>query len=142
MSALLNMPVARKFGYAFGLVCIFCAALAIYTFLALRSIATVSDDVSTNSFPTVVAITEVRSTVNRLGRTDQLLLMCLTPECISTESAERTKQLTRLEEARKKYEPLISYPGERELYEKFSAAFSRYREIPRRVRYCCPSNLR
>ncbi|HEX7728097.1 MAG TPA: methyl-accepting chemotaxis protein [Terracidiphilus sp.] len=129
MSALQNLPVARKFGYAFGLVCVLCAALAIYTVFALRSIMAASDDVSTNSFPTVISLAEIRSSFNRIARSDQSILLCVTPDCISSESAERDKQLTRLESARKTYEPLISIPGERELYEKFAAAFSRYHDV-------------
>ncbi len=46
MSGLRNIPIARKFAYAFGLVCILCIGLGAYTLFTLRGITVESVDVS------------------------------------------------------------------------------------------------
>jgi methyl-accepting chemotaxis protein len=67
----------------------------------------------------------------RPGRHDPpvlLLLMCQSPACADEENAARDKAEAELQAALKSYEPTISYPGERETYERFTAAFARYRD--------------
>ena len=39
MSVIRNIPIARKFTFAFGLVCAFCIGLGAYTFSTLRDIS-------------------------------------------------------------------------------------------------------
>jgi len=56
MSALHNIPIARKFLYAFGLVCILCVGLGAYTFFTFRNIGAQSADVSEKSFPSLIVL--------------------------------------------------------------------------------------
>jgi methyl-accepting chemotaxis protein len=128
MSVLRDIPISRKFAYAFGLVCLLCVALAIYTFSTFHSISTESTDVSVNGFPSVVALSDMRSSFNRLARADLEMMLCQTPDCMTQENEERSKQADSLQELRKLYEPTITYPGERELYQKFSDSFAHYKE--------------
>ena len=60
MSWLLNLPISRKFTYAFGIVCALCVVLAAYTFITFRDIAARNAVVSENSFPSLVHIGNVR----------------------------------------------------------------------------------
>jgi methyl-accepting chemotaxis protein len=129
MSVLRNIPIARKFVLAFGVVCALCLALGTYSFLTFRSIAASSEDVSTNGFPAVVALSDARGAVNRVARSDLRLLLCQSAECTDSVRATRSQQLNRLDSALKKYEPTISYPGERETYDKFSTAYAHYKDI-------------
>ena len=129
MSVLRNIPIARKFFLAFGLVCLLCLALGTYSFVTFRSIATSSEDVSVNGFPAVVALSNARGSFNRVARADLKLLLCQTVDCSDQEKTNRAKELDKLEESLKKYEPTISYPGERETYARFTAAFANYKEI-------------
>ena len=128
MSALRNIPISRKFAYAFGLVCLLVASLAIYTFATFHSIAAKSRDVSANGLPAVTALSDIRGAFTRLGRADLQMMLCQTPECMSTENATRQKEIGSLLEAKNRYEPTISYPGERELFDKFQSAYARYRD--------------
>ena len=129
MSIARNLPLSRKFFFAFGAVCALCIGLGIYTFLTFRSIESSSADVSTNAFPSVIQLDEARGAMNVVRREDIDILLCQTPECSANHIARRKAGLDQYQAAIQKYEPLISYPGERELYEKFSADNARYMEI-------------
>jgi len=122
------LPVARKFLYAFGVVCALCVALGIYTFMTLRSIAAKSADISQDSFPAVVDLANIRNAMNTVRREDLHLLLCVTPKCIEDEGPKRQQYIDSYHAAAKAYEPLISYPGERDLYQKISSNFEQYVE--------------
>jgi methyl-accepting chemotaxis protein len=68
-----------------------------------------------------------------MRREDLDLLLCQTPACTSQHSARRETDMAAAVAAIKLYEPMISYPGERQLYEKFIAAFQAYVETSNRV---------
>jgi methyl-accepting chemotaxis protein len=133
MQWLRNLPVSRKFIYAFGIVCGLCIVLGIYCFFTFRDIAVKNLDVSDNAFPAVVALADVRATTNTIRREDLELLLCQTPACSADHSAKRQKALDGYQAAVKQYEPTISYPNERELYQKFTTAFAQYTDVSNRA---------
>ena len=133
MSAFRNLPIARKLTLAFGLVCMLCVLLGGYTVMTFRSIAAKVNDVSENALPSVVVLTQARGEINNIRRSDLGLLLCTTPACSAHYREIHQKALADYQTAIKKYEPLISYPGERELYQKFSADFARYLEFSSRA---------
>jgi methyl-accepting chemotaxis protein len=129
MSAIRNIPLRRKFVIAFGIVCVLCLASGVYSLLTFRAIAQRSGDVSQNRFPSVIALAQIRNAANNVRREDLDLLLCKTRECVATHTAKREAAWSDYDSGIKLYEPLMSYPGERELYEKFTTAFSQYREM-------------
>ncbi len=133
MSAARNLPIARKFAIAFGLVCILCVGLGVYNFLTFRGIAIKNTDVSESAFPSVDHLTDVRGALNVLRRYDLDLLLCSTPACSAHFRERRSKALADYQKAVAAYEPFISYPGERELYQKFSTSFAQYLEASNRA---------
>jgi methyl-accepting chemotaxis protein len=128
MSVFRNLPVARKFAIAFGTICTLCVLMGIYTFVTLRGIAAKSADVSNNGFPSAIALSDLRASVNNLRREDLDIMLCQTPACSTAHSEARQKTLSAYKAALKAYEPFISSPGERELYEKFTASYAQYRD--------------
>ncbi|MDR3740924.1 MAG: methyl-accepting chemotaxis protein [Terracidiphilus sp.] len=126
MSILQNLSISRKFAYAFGLVCLLCATLAIYTFFTFHSIATSSADVSEHGFPSVIALSATRGAFNRLARADLEMLLCQTPDCMNAANTERQHQKAQIQDALKTYSGSTSYPGEREGYERFTGTLIRY----------------
>ena len=126
MSIARNLPVARKFAYAFGLVCFLCIGLGVYTFLSLRSISAKTTDVSGDALPSIVALSDVRGAMNVMRRADLDILLFSGAGQAAKYEAIREKALTDYQAAVKVYEPLISYPSERDLYQKFSGAFADY----------------
>jgi methyl-accepting chemotaxis protein len=126
MSIARNLPVARKFGLAFGLVCTLCIGLGMYTFLSLREISTKTADVSEDALPSIVALSNVHSAMNVMRRADLDILLFAGAGQAGKYEAMREKALADYQAAVKVYEPLVSYPGERELYQKFTDAFAEY----------------
>jgi len=128
MSVYRNIPIARKFTLAFGLVCLLCVVLGTYSYFTFNTIKTASADVSEHGFPSVIALANIRSAVDQLGRADLNLLLCLNPACSAEQSSAREKAISQYQAAIRVYEPTISYAGEREAFEKFTLACNRYRQ--------------
>ena len=133
MSAIRNLPVSRKFLFAFGIVCALCIVLGTYSYLTFRNIAVESFDVSDNAVPGALSLADIRGAANTMRRTDYALLLCSTPACRSQMIDKRQKSLAQYDAALKIYAPTVSYPGEREIYEKFSSGFAQYRENSDRI---------
>ena len=132
MQWLRNLPISRKFIFAFGIVCGLCLVLGSYTVYTFRVIAAKSADVSAHSFPSVISLSNARGAFNTVRREDLELLLCQTPACSSSHSAMRQAGMAAYQEAMKAYVPMISYPGEREIYDRFSSAEAKYVEVSNR----------
>ncbi|MGA9667644.1 MAG: methyl-accepting chemotaxis protein [Terracidiphilus sp.] len=133
MHWLRNLPVSRKFLYAFGLVCGLCIVLGIYTFITFRGIEEKNAEVSQNDLPSVILLASVRETIGTVRREDLHLLLCTTPACLADEGAKRTAAINAFYTAEKSYEPLIDDQGERDNCTKLVAAFGEYKEASDRV---------
>jgi methyl-accepting chemotaxis protein len=129
MTWLRNLPIARKFTFAFGVVCSLCILLGGYSFMTFRAISKSSADVTNNAIPSILALKDVRGAANNVRREDLDLLLCQTPACLTEHGARRRKSIDDYDVAVKLYEPMISYPGEREIYRKYTAAFAEYMSI-------------
>jgi len=128
MSSVRNLPIARKFIYAFGIICLLCVGLAVYTFITLRSISTEASDVRSLNVPSIVDLTTMRFNAMSIRRSELALLLCSSPECTAHYLEIRQKSLDAFRAASKDYEPLINTPEQRDAYQQFSTAFSRYIE--------------
>ena len=133
MQWLRNLSVSRKFTYAFGIVCGLCILLGAFTFVTFRGIAAKSEDVSNNALPSLIALANISTATNNTRREDLDLLLCQTAACTSTHNAKRQKAISDYKAEVKSYEPKISYPGERELYQKFTMAWEQYLETSDRA---------
>jgi methyl-accepting chemotaxis protein len=128
MQWLRNLAISRKFLFAFGIVCCLCIALGAYTAFVFHGIAVKNADLSEDSMPSLIDLANARGEMNFIRRQDLDLLLCQTPACLSTHEDARRKSIDQYQAAVKLYEPLISYPGERELYQKFTSNFTQYLE--------------
>jgi methyl-accepting chemotaxis protein len=128
-----NLPVSRKFTFAFGTVCGLCIILGAYTFVTFRSIATKSADVSDNAVQALIALSGVSDSASTVRREDLELLLCQTTACSSDHGAKRQKALDTYQSSIKAYVPTIIYPGEKDTYQKFSTAYSQYIDASNKV---------
>ena len=129
MQWLRNLPISRKFFFAFGIVCGLCILLGTYTFLAFRGIAAKNHDVSASSFPSVIYLADIRGGFNTTRRAELAMLLCATPSCTSAFNAKRVNASASYQEAIKTYEPFIAGSQERAIYAKFMVSVTQYREI-------------
>jgi methyl-accepting chemotaxis protein len=127
MPVLRNLPISRKFTYAFGIVCGLCVVLGTYTFIAFRSIARLSSDVSEIHVPSLINIGTVRSGVITERREVLELLLCQTPACTAEHSGKRQKAIADYQEALRAMDPLI-VPEERDPFQKFVASIKTYQD--------------
>ena len=132
MSLLRNLPMARKFALAFGLVCSLGVILETYNFFVFRNLAATTQDVSGKGFPSAVYLADARAAMNSVRRGDLNRLLCKTAACSAMNGEQREKGLANYEQDIKVYEPLIGSPGEREFYQKASSSFAQYREASKR----------
>jgi len=129
MSWARNLPLSRKFTYAFGLVCVLSLIMGVYTFTTFRSIVQKSQDVSEDAMPSVAALADARGSMNVLRREDLDLILCQNQGCITENMTKRQQAIDDYAGSIRKYEPLISYPGEREVFQKMQATFAQYKDI-------------
>ena len=132
MAWLRNLPIARKFGVAFGIVCSLCILLGVFTSFTFRDIARNSADVSENSFPSVIHLTEIRTALNTIRRADLDMMLCQTPACTASQVARHQQGIAQFQAAARAYEPMLSYPMERELYQQLTTAYAGYIEASNR----------
>ena len=128
MSVLRNISLPHKFMYAFGVVCGLCTLQGVYTFSAFRSVVNKSEDVRDNTLPSLIQLSQVRAQVNNLRREDLQLILCQNSQCIADHAAKRSQAIQDFDSGLKAYQPLISYDGERDLFQKLQAAYSAYKE--------------
>ena len=76
---------------------------------------------------------DIRGAENSIRREDLELLLCQTPACSATHKAKRQKVVELYENSVRSYEPMISYPGEHDLYQKFTSSFAQYLEASKRA---------
>jgi methyl-accepting chemotaxis protein len=60
-------------------------------------------------------------------------LLCTDQACRDARTARRDAAIASYQTAVKEYAPLISYPGEQELYQKFSSKFQQYVEVSNHI---------
>jgi methyl-accepting chemotaxis protein len=133
MSFVRNLPIARKFTFAFGIISLLCIGLAGYTYVTFRGIVASAVDIRDNAVPSVVDLATMRNDANNVRRAELALLLCPTQECLDHYRQVRQKSLDEGQAAAKAYEPLISFPQERELYQKFSSSFAQYLDVSNRA---------
>ncbi len=129
MSVYRNIPIARKFALAFGLVCALCIALGAYTYFTLRSIDLQTKDESLSSLPSVVDIAEMRGTLYKLRLEDLNLLLNQRPEWIAQHSQLRQQALEGFQANEEAYAKLVDTGEESQLFEKAKSSIARYHEL-------------
>jgi methyl-accepting chemotaxis protein len=132
MKWLRNLPVSRKFTFAFGIVCSLCIVLGIYTIVTFRTIAARNNDLSDMQLPSVVQLANIRDGVQQTRRWNLALLVCQTQECSSRDRANVQSAIAQYQTAIKAYEPLVTSPEERQFYQKLTTSFAQYIDVSNR----------
>jgi methyl-accepting chemotaxis protein len=128
MSWARNLPLSRKFSFAFGIVCALCLVLGVYTFFTFHIIAARIAEVSGNHLPSLIHIGDVRNGVSAERRESLELMLCQTQACTSDHTTKRSQAIAQYRDALKAMEPLIS-PQELNHYHDFVAAINEYQDL-------------
>ena len=127
MQWLRNLPVSRKFIFAFGIVCGLCMVLGINSYFTFRGIAARSAEVSGSHLPVLILISEIRNGVNVERREDLEMTLCAAPACTAEHAASRQKAIADYQGASKEMEPLVA-PAERNYYQALMASIDKYQD--------------
>lgn len=133
MSVVRNLPIARKFTYAFGIVCILCVALGIESYVTFRGLSTRGVTIAEADLPSIADLSTIRADVNQVRRSDLALLLCDSPVCTARESASREKAIADFQIQLAAYQPLASSDQTRAFTRTFSSGFSQYTDIGNRA---------
>ena len=132
MPSLRDLRIAHKLRYAFGTVCLLTAVLGTASLLGFLNIKTVVMDIAGNSIPSLKAVFGVRTALSDIRRAEGYLLFCQTDECTQYYSQKRLSGLESYSKNIEAYAPLISYPGEKEIYEDLHQNAEAYLELDRK----------
>ena len=132
MQWLRNLPISRKFLFAFGIVCSLCILLGTYTSIMFRSIATANREVSELEIPAIIYLSDMRGAMNIVRVQDLDLMLCQTQACTMAHLEKRQKALENYQASLKLYEPNLADSEERGLYQKFTAGYSQYLDLSNR----------
>jgi methyl-accepting chemotaxis protein len=121
-----NIPIARKFIYAFGLVCALCVGLGIYTAHTLTSVTQKAAEIGEHDLPAIGYLTAARADMNQVRRSDMVLALCPSPDCVERESSTRRKAIADYQSSLAAYVPLESEDRVRAATGQMTDNFSQY----------------
>ena len=129
MAALRDLPIARKMLVGFGTVCLLTILLGATALVSFHRVSASVDDVVNNAMPSVQALVEIRMNNAAIRRSDAMIALCDSPACIEKYKGRRQKAIDNYRKYLAIYAPMVSYPGEKELYESFRDGVDRYIQI-------------
>jgi methyl-accepting chemotaxis protein len=118
MSAIRDLRISRKFGYAFGCIFVLCAVLGISSVIGFIGVNSKMRELVHSTIPSIKVLGEIRFDVATIRRSDALLQLCDTPECTAHYLDRVKSYASAYNEAMDRYRPLVSYPGEQALYDQ------------------------
>ena len=129
MSMLGNLSISRKLACGFGVVCVLSLLQAGLAIIGFAKLNTAIGDVENNTLPSVQLVNKISLAIAQVRRTDMALLLCEDASCTARAAGNRDQAFKTYTTAMEKYAPLISYPGERELYDTFREKFAEYQPL-------------
>ncbi|WP_420237894.1 methyl-accepting chemotaxis protein [Telmatobacter bradus] len=126
MSAFRDLPIARKLFFSFGAVCLLTAILGAVALVSFHKVNVGVDDVVNDAMPSVKILGEVQQNAMSVRRADGFIALCDDSACVQKYKAHRLQAIDNYKKYLAQYEPMISYPGEKELYTTFHDQIARY----------------
>jgi len=133
MSALRDLSISKKFTLSFGIVCLLTAVLGVSAVIGFVRSGAITQDIVENSMPSVKILAAIQSDAGAVRRNTAVLLLCTQQDCIDLQLARRAKYIANFQKDLSTYAPMVSYPGEKELYEAILSSWKRYSELDDKV---------
>ena len=126
LTSLKDMKLSQKLFYAFGAVCMLCLVLGVSALVGFIKTNSEVVDVVSNAMPSMTTLGDIRYAIASIRRTQALEANCETANCVQTYKARYDKFIDLYRTSVSKYATMVTYPGERELYEQFSGKMNDY----------------
>ena len=139
----LRFTIKAALTIAFGTLALICAGQGGLSILKLAGIRQSVTEVATNWLPSVIVVNEIKAAAAEV-RIKQLRML-IVPETnaqLADNEAQLAASHATLAAARKAYEPMISTPEERALYDSFAGAWSRFERADGEMRRLIGSGQR
>jgi methyl-accepting chemotaxis protein len=133
MSALRDLRISRKFLLAFGTINALCAILGVSSAVGFVRTNHDINDLVTNVVPSIKVLATIRYWFSSIRRVDGIAQLCEDDACRQRFDGRRAQAMENLGKAFTVYEPLVSYPGEREAYDTLRQDIAAYMEIGNRA---------
>ena len=125
-----NLSIGKKLGSGFSLVLVLMAVLGTLSLLQLAKINESTVDIATNWLPSVRTIGQLRFDATEVRRWE-LSYFINSDKAQAEERIEHAQ--SKVIDAEKEYEPLISSEEERQIYQQFRAEWDKYLAVKDRV---------
>ena len=129
MSAIRNIAIGRKFKLAFGIVCLLCTVLGLYSCLTFLEVSKKTRAMDEDFLPSIIHLSDMRGALNLMRRQELDLLVCTSAECLSRHFALRRGAIETFEGKMKLYEPLVDRGEEHNVFDAAVASYTHYREL-------------
>ncbi len=128
-----NLKISAKLTAAVSLVLL---ATMISGGLSLWELSTLDDsviDLATNAMPSIKVLAKLDHDINEFRRCEFQDVLATDKADMDTWEKRMADTLADLKKDAKTYEPMISYPGEKELYSEFKNNFDLYMDVPEKI---------
>jgi len=122
-----------KLGLGFGSILALMIVLGVFSIVQMSKVNGSTVDIATNWLPSVKVLGEIRYIISTERRYELYHYMRTNQKDQLGDEGGMNKQKELLAEAEKKYEPMISSPEERKLYEEFRADWDKRLELEQRA---------
>lgn len=133
MSLLRDLPVARKFSLAFGLVCTLCAVLGGIALTGMNRMNQSTSDLTDIALPSSASIGNIESAMQLYRRADMGILLCAADDCVTYYIKTRQRVSAKFDAAVATSLSLKTSPEERASVEAAQTDFSTYRNASDRT---------
>jgi methyl-accepting chemotaxis protein len=126
MSALRDLSISRKLFLGFSSICLLTVILGSIALASFNRVNAKVDDIANNAIPSMSVLNEIRMSSAAIRRVDAMIALCESPDCVAHYRSRRSASIDKYQKSLSQYEPIISYPGERELYNSFTSEMVQY----------------
>jgi methyl-accepting chemotaxis protein len=127
MSTLRNMPLARKFAIAFGVISLLCILQGSAALIGLYRIDQLNRDLTGNSLPAAQATVEMRGNMQAARRMELASLLCADKACLNQYTERRAAALEKYDAAKLKFSAMAMTADEKEKFKTSVDEFASYR---------------
>ena len=127
MSTVRNLPLARKFTVAFGVICLLCLFQGFAAFIGLYKMDQLTRDLTERSLPAAQATVEMRSNMQAARRMELASLLCAEDTCLKQYEKRRNDALDKYDAAKDQFAAMTLKQDEKAQFQNSVDEFASYR---------------